>query len=72
MSGRAAVCPTCLGKGWIFGTTTEMGCCGNFLSTGECCAAVREANLVPTEVEVQERCPDPWHEAEYAKAEASR
>jgi len=48
---KMAQCPNCDGSGSTTRITigTEAGCCGNVLSTGECCG-----NAVPVPVPVEE------------------
>lgn len=51
-------CNDCDGHGWVIGEGYELGCCGNVLESGECCAAkYGEANLVPVPVQEQVACP---------------
>lgn len=46
-------CPSCEGHGWVVGST--LGCCGNVLDSGECCAAKYGTDrLVPEQT--QEQC----------------
>ena len=53
--GRIAngtACPECMGTG--VDIENDLDCCGNYLDTGECCAAIHgTANLVPVQIQVQ-------------------
>lgn len=54
---RLATCPRCDGDGYTL--ETEMGCCGQYLGTGECCAAAYgTAYLEPYPTQVG--CPVCW------------
>jgi len=48
---RVANCPNCDGSGGIVieSVGIEAGCCGNVMSTGECCG-----NAIPVPVQIQE------------------
>lgn len=51
-------CPNCQGFGWIEGSAWIADCCGEFLPSGECCAAKYGGDrMVEVEVQAQVDCP---------------